>query len=265
MFLLVMRRPPPSKRSCYMPQMPKHSQPRIPRSKDELKSELTDQLHLLLDACERYDAGFELAGKQIAVTLRILLHEHRQSQSLLGQLKIRSQNPFLDTSGEIRESNLLSEIKLLTWGMRQREGQLLELILVPQCLGGVTLPSRWVQFPVWWSQPVVRDSNRNYFSRLDLVSAVANTDGGAHVDPGTPENYHRFKVGTIKAMSAVSPDGTTTFAEGRPELACMRQIAHEVILTLQRLKGLEHLLEYAPRSRWEPDLAHHTSNTAPFT
>jgi hypothetical protein len=48
---------------------------RVSRPKDELKRELVEQLSLLRHACETFDRGMEAAGKHIALTIRVLIHE----------------------------------------------------------------------------------------------------------------------------------------------------------------------------------------------
>src|SRR5688572_21670861 len=63
--------------------------PRIERSRDELKLMLTEQVELLMLACEAFDKGTNPAAKHIAVSLRVLLHEAGRSRSLLQQLGLR--------------------------------------------------------------------------------------------------------------------------------------------------------------------------------
>lgn len=97
------------------------------------------------------------------------------------------------------------------------------------------MPMRSVPFTSWWCDPVLKDVKGRKFSRLDLVSHVADTDGGAHVDPSLDEAY--MALSRQNSLGWVLGDGRTPL-EGRPELACARQIAHEVLTTLRDLKGV---------------------------
>jgi len=97
--------------------------------------------------------------------------------------------------------------------------------------GGNADKEKMIPFEEWWTEPVLKDSKQNCFSRRDLVSHVANTDGGAHVDSDFTEAYmalsRQNSIGvTFERGNLILP------IEGRIELGCMRQIAHEVLATL---------------------------------
>ena len=67
------------------------------------------------------------------------------------------------------------------------------------------------------------------FSRMDLVMNVADKDGGAHVDPDLVDTYMDLTRGNSIGYEY---GGQNIPFVGRPVLACMRQIAHELIATL---------------------------------
>lgn len=72
---------------------------RIQRREGELLAALRDQRELLRNAGDRYDGGSDAEAKNLAVRLRVLLHDGgRNNQSLLGQLEIKEQLPYLDTT-----------------------------------------------------------------------------------------------------------------------------------------------------------------------
>lgn len=201
-------------------------EPRIARTLDDLEGELTDQLQLLRRDCEQYDSGFEPAGKRIALSLRVLLHHYGQSKSLLHQLGLRS-GQFLDTAGPLKPDNHATEFKLVAFEMSPQSVRFLPLIAT----GGNPENERMVPFEEWWTEPVVKDSKLALFSRKELVSQVADTDGGAHVDPDLTETY--MALSRQNSIGGTFQRGELTLPlEGRFELACMRQIAHEVLSTL---------------------------------
>ena len=204
-------------------------QNRVQRPKDELKRELTEQLQLLRLSCEAFDRGIEAVGKHIALSIRVLIHQHGQSKALLDQLKIRP-DYFLDSAGTLLAENLLTEFPLLFMEISTGgHGRYL-----PKVAAGTSPePMRPLRFPDWWNNPVLRDKKRRIFSRKDLVLHVVDTDGGAHVDPELDQAYMEISRNNSLGWLLTSGDIKKAL-DGRPELACMRQIAHEILSTIQR-------------------------------
>jgi hypothetical protein len=200
---------------------------RVARSKEDLKRELVEQLQLLRLSCESFDRGIDAAGKHIAVSLRILLHHHGQSRALLDQLEFRT-GWYFSSIMPIRPGNLLSDSPLL-------------LMKVTAGVGAKWYPRiqdrdfpimmRPILFAEWWGETVMRDQDGRTFSRMGLVLNVANTDGGAHVDPDLDEAY--MAVSRQNSLGWVFGPEKNVLA-GRPELACMRQIAHELLYTIHK-------------------------------
>ncbi len=83
----------------------------------------------------------------------------------------------------------------------------------------------------WWNSPILKDKWGRTFCRRELVLNVADTDGGAHVDPELEEAY--MAISRENSLGWVfNIGGKDSALEGRPELACMRQIAHELLATV---------------------------------
>src|SRR6476619_6319807 len=85
---------------------------RVQRPKGELQKELVEQLLLLKHSCAAFDHGLEAVGKHIALSIRVLIHQHGQSRALLDQLGVRP-NYFLDSAGPVDPNNLLPELNLV--------------------------------------------------------------------------------------------------------------------------------------------------------
>jgi len=201
---------------------------RIKRAKDELKKELGEQLQLLRHSCQAFDNGFETIGKHISLSLRVLLHHHGQSRALLDQLGYRS-GRFLDSAGPLNPGNLLTECNLVAMRLSNTGANYLPLIAT----GGSPFPMRPIPFVDWWNEPVLKDDRGRTFCRRELVLNVADTDGGAHVDPELEEAY--MALSRENSLGWVFNNGKVESAlTGRPELACMRQIAHEILSTIHQ-------------------------------
>lgn len=201
---------------------------RVQRSKNELKGELKEQLQLLQHSCQAYDNGLEPVGKHISLSLRVLLHHHGKSRSLLDQLGLRS-GRFLDSAGPLNPRNLLSECNLVCTLMTVGGASYHPLVK----MDARPLPLRPVPFVDWWNEPVLKDNRGRTFARRELVLNVADTDGGAHVDPELEEKYMALSRENSLGWMFTKGDMQSSLS-GRPELACMRQIAHEVLSTIHQ-------------------------------
>ena len=200
----------------------------VQRSQDDLKKELADQLQLLRHSCQAFDAGLEAVGKHISLSLRVLLHHQGQSRALLEQLGYRS-GPFLDSAGPLNPNNLLTECNLVLMRVSGAKASYLPLV----CIGGGPIPPRPIPFLSWWEDPVLKDNQGRFFSRRELVLHIADTDGGVHVDPGLDAAY--MALSRHNSLGWMFGDGKIESAlEGRLELACMRQIAHELLCTIHQ-------------------------------
>ncbi len=74
---------------------------------------------------------------------------------------------------------------------------------------------------------------KNKFTRKDIILNVANKDGGAHVDPTLPEMYYELSRKNSIGWKLITDETVMDFSVG-PELASIRQIAYEIIVTLEK-------------------------------
>lgn len=202
------------------------STPRRARSAADLRRELADQVALLIHACKSFDSGLKPIGKHIALSLRVLLHHHGQSKALLEQLGVRSKR-YMDTAGDLNPRNLLTDCPLCMMRVGSGGAEYLALCAA----GGGPIPPRWLVFSDWWNSAVVKDDKGRKFNRRDLILNVANTDGGAHVDPQLDDAY--MALSRENSLGWVFTRGEVSTPLGGPELPCVRQIAHEVLETLK--------------------------------
>lgn len=217
---------------------------RVSRPKGDLKRELRDQLQLLRLACESYDNGIEAAGKHIALSLRLLPHSSNsgRSRALLDQLGLRG-GRFLDSAGPLNPRNMLTEFPLVMIHATDEAAR-----YAPLVAGGEgSTPPTPRPFATWWNDPVLKDDRGEKFCRRELVLHVADTDGGAHVDSELDEAYMRLSRENSLGWLMTRGDVTSALG-GRPELAYMRQIAHEVLSTLRQLSPefREHAVPVVP-------------------
>ena len=209
---------------------------KIPHERKELEDALIEQLQFLRSECSLFDGGMVAVGKKIALTLRILLHSKRKnSQALLDQLGLHDSG-FVSTAAPLDPLNIAADWPLLSLRFTPSGPE-----WIPRLASAFPSPQIISSFDEWWNSAVVKDFEGRTFTRRDLVTYIADTDGGAHVDPGLHANF--------KALSRENSLGFNRSTgpikeEARPELPCMRQIAHELFVTLQRnFPDLRELVE----------------------
>jgi hypothetical protein len=204
---------------------------RVAQSKAELRSHLREQFEFIRKSCSEYDNGHTAEAKRIAAALRLMLHDTKNSHSLFSQLGLKSIG-FLDTALPIAVGDKQVILALIQTKIYVNEDLTVSGKHHPLL---EHRPENWPRakkrlFPDWWNQTVLTDMQGTRFSRRMLVMAVANTDGGAHVDPEIDATY-----------AALSRKNSIGYAVGmndrikpidKVELTCIRQIAYELIKSI---------------------------------
>ncbi len=203
--------------------------PRVKQSKAELKTHLKEQVGFLMRSCDSYDAGYKEESKRIANVIRTLFHDTERSHSLMRQLKLKRNIAMFDSAREYDPKNLMSHDGLTA--MRMESGNTSEYI--PRLETMEELKAKGQKFfPAWWNKIVIVDKRKHKFSRRDLILALANQDGGSHVDPKLDKEYQQLS--RENSMGWIFSDGVNESPVLPVELASVRQIAHEVIMTFRR-------------------------------
>jgi hypothetical protein len=200
---------------------------KIPRTQADLDAQLIQQLNFLERSSESFDNGFVDEACRLAVTLRILLHDTKNSHSLLDQLGKKNIR-FYDSAADDFPGNVMRSYHGLT-SIRVSfdEGEKTRYRPRLDVSGDVEM----LEFEPWWNAVVIRDAAERTLSRKDLVLSMANQDGGAHVDPELDEVYALISRYNSLGIE-VTANGSTTPVPN-VELASVRQIAHEVLKTLK--------------------------------
>lgn len=191
-----------------------------PQSHDTLKRHLEEHIGFLKTSAELYDKGTVAEAKRLAVSIRVLVHDTQASKSLLGQLGMKARQ-FVDTASD-RPRNVTASYAGLVGMLLTAPSD-----YVPH-LNGVA--PTLVSFEQWWAAPVIIDFKEREISRKRLILAVANQDGGAHVDPELDDIY--ADLSRNNSMSRIYSSGTSWQPLVGVEHASVRQIAHEVLRTL---------------------------------
>lgn len=196
---------------------------------------MRQQFELLKGACSRYDSGEELEILNIATRLRVLL---QGPTSLVGQLHLTRTLRFCDTSTHRLDRNRHPCIANLGVQIEMGVGAR----WIPLLDGWPDSHPRPPDagFADWWADPILPRSTEGgleltpFFSRRQLVLAVANCDGGAHVlaRDADYDSLTRDSLSFEVAFRTEQGEGDYQPIRPNPTHACVRQIAHEVIKTL---------------------------------
>jgi hypothetical protein len=202
--------------------------PKVKQSKQELLEHLHENLGFLKASAAAFDAGHTGEARRLAVTIRVLLHDTKNSKSLLGLLGLKQNTGYLDTATDLNPKNLMSHHGLVGLKMGGGGGS----YFAPLADTMPEQPNKYILFPDWWNKVVIKDSNKNTFNRRELVLALANKDGGAHVDPDLDQAY--ADLTRNNSVGWVFSNGTDSSPINEVELYSVRQIAYEVIASVER-------------------------------
>ena len=169
-----------------------------------------EQIDLLKSHCQNYDKGKTALYKEMAVKLRLLLREAKNQKSLFKQLNLDSIQ-FINSGTPIDPKNLLPSCSLLV--IKSSGGTVTNMSFVssgklqnnPSVFVSDSSDSGFQFLPCyerhisneifedWWkNQIIITDIKQNKFSREDIVLSIADTYGGAHIDPSIKEPFYNI-------------------------------------------------------------------------
>jgi hypothetical protein len=214
----------------------------------ELIEHLRAQLGFLERSAEAFDNGFQDEAKRLAVVIRVLLHDTPASQSVLGLLGVKQHLAFMDSANRIDPKNLVSTPGLVMFSV-SADGPRYEAKLGRFKPPRGRRPNPPKRFDAWWNDPVTKDDEGHLFARRDYVLAVANKEGGAHVDPTLDAKWAALtrndSLGFVQSPQGgirvgLGPNKAEGASLGTPALVCIRQIAYELDESLRA--GLTNIL-----------------------
>ena len=192
----------------------------IQQTNNELLEQLKEQINFLKTSSREFDNGNYAEAKRLATNIRILLHDTRNSISLLKQLDIKEKIYYIDTASDYDPKNLISHHGLVGIKVSKNDTRFFPFLTKEKC--------KFTIFDKWWNKIVISDKNNKKFTRKKLILALANQDGGAHVDPELNEAYAE-----LSRNNSVGWFTNNNLPILKIELFSVRQIAFELILTLE--------------------------------
>ncbi|MBC9033009.1 hypothetical protein IAG41_11440 [Sphingomonas sp. JC676] len=194
----------------------------------EIAGQLHEQLALLVDYCDLYDAGKRTHAKSIAVRLGTIFMDMLQTPGggkfvqdrEVRFASIRGSDGPADP-GYIPSYNSSAAIL----GIAPKTSRFL-----PFC-SGENATTSWLRLGKWWPEPVFTSPNANLrITRRELITQMRNKDGGGHGYETPLQAYIE-----VALKSAGWSAGGTASNEATPlgmHFAIMRHIAHETLVSL---------------------------------
>ena len=193
------------------------------------RDHLREQIYFLQSSAQLYDSGKEIEAKRMAVSLRVLLYDTKDSASLLGQMQLKKKMQFVSTAQKYDPSNLLSQQCLLSMTLKSNGGLYNPLFKNDNRY-------RLISCREWGYEVVFCDIHRKLYRRKDLIQLLANMDGGAHVDAEISDDYSGLKENSLTGWIFCTANGTERGMNNDPVYASMRQMTFEVLQSLYRVK-----------------------------
>ncbi len=203
-------------------------------TKEELANHLKEQIDFMIASAIQFDNGFEGEAKRLAIAILILVHDTSRCSALLTQLN-NLNILFYDSSSAFNPRNLATSncLTVMEASKGENEGLRGDYIAPLDNLPATRNKDRKVSFDRWWRRNTVyKDNLENTFTRRDLVLIVADKEGGAHIDPELDQAYANLAKFNSLGWK-VYVQGEEKYFVNRPVLPSIRQIAHEVLKTLE--------------------------------
>jgi hypothetical protein len=175
--------------------------------------QLRQQLTFVQNSCDAYDRGQIEEAIRIGTSLRVILHDTRNSISLLTHLGSKDID-LLSTCPvqEIKANTIFFDCfsGFSAQGVKPKLGVTSSKIGLPAL--------------DWWDQIVIGRNPDQYLTRKVIALTAANKDGGAHVDAKLPDEYNQLIHGIWGKLSL---EGTFPLAD--QHLLCLRQMGYEIL------------------------------------
>jgi hypothetical protein len=187
----------------------------------DFKIHLRKQLKFLEQSCSAYDAGNHDEGIRIATVMRILIHQTKNSTSLLKHLNSTTIN-LLTTVKDLPRDTVSAVMSM--------SGLTIDIngIKYYPTLGNSSYKA---QVPVskWWDQIIIIDGSMR-LTRKKIVLTAANQDGGAHVDANLDLDYEQLSAAGFSGSISGNNHGIE-FSEKLQgtNTICLRQMGYELL------------------------------------
>lgn len=215
----------------------------------EVQFALFTQCRLLSIAINQYDQGNHFTCLWMANGINTICHDKGGSHiSILRALGIKDEIFVISSVDKSLDKENLLPQSLLTNIRIHSENHQMAVKHVPKDVksvqnGAEKSEYRKLSVNDWLNEPVLLNSSRQEFSRIQIVSWMRNTVGGAHFDKSPKHKNFFLHRGTSNPGSFCSPDGFQIAPDNTAEDAAVRQMVHELLASMvmqSKVTGLNY-------------------------
>lgn len=226
---------------------------RFVRLPKEAYEQLEESIEFLIIDAKGYDNGNFKMIKRSSTILRSLFHETQMSHSLIGQIDNRK-SVTMKSLIKYPVDELLFYSKNITNARYNKPAPENSGYYDTFLFNPYNKVTYKVHFNEWWFGTIFRMDDYN-FTRKDLVTIVANQDGGAHFDTKLDIKYRNLingDTGVVLQPGEINHlimGGSAEYNKKEVKFkdlhfALLRQVVHETILSLNSRYNLQ--LKYEP-------------------
>ena len=220
--------------------------------------ELEDQFSLLVDSCHAYDKGNFSQAKNLSSILRVILKDvenptpKTRSFSLLHHLNAKEKMRFYNTGYEAVNPKIsINLVGFVTRPSHSPDTTITsESIYLPVLNKSNQIDVKWLNFNEWWNSKIIVSENINdtlVITRKWIILAMAEQGGGVHADKYESIEKKYLEIATAKNTIFSHTSGSKEYSIEYLHYALVRQIAHEMIITLK--KEFDFLYSYNPTNK----------------
>jgi hypothetical protein len=215
----------------------------MPRSPEEIQRACNAQAGFLAASCRAYDEGDPWEALRLATIVFTLVHDAGKQHSVLSQLYgVKNEVIWMSTArtidpdkerGIFRSLRYTPLIEFQKYDQKKHPGRVPEWLPISTWLKlrGQKPFLKELPFEDWWENDVIflDEEEAAVLTRKKLVLALRNQEGGSHFDPEVT-NPHYLPLRKKLAIYSFNHGHGIFFGL---ELVTMRQIAEELIISLQ--------------------------------
>lgn len=205
-------------------------------TEEYFRAQLIRQLGFIQYLCSGYDIGFIDLAILIATRLRVTFNHGSGSQkSLLQHLKASRTKMLTSTEGFSGGPRGSQHFGLGSFRSTS-DGTSTTGSYGPKL--GNSFTHEEISFHRWWKEQIVVVLDEDtQLTRMDIVLAATNTDGGAHVGRELPQKYHKLAAsGVIGELVVQDSAGERRTPIENLHFKALRQIGYEVLHSPELLK-----------------------------
>lgn len=207
--------------------MPKHKPKRVPKNEEEIFKAFSEQVDFLIQAANLYDSGNRPAIKMATPALRNLFYQQSYGKILIDRISLIDKSKFYSTVRYYPKSVIYTG-PVIPETIIPPDSDTASMVYLPNCYDD-PFDAHQLNFDQWWDG-ILFIAGGDTFTRHEMVKFMANQDGGVHVDSGLEQKYSNMVHNLYSGQSM--PTGLPT---KELNLALMRQIVHETILSFERM------------------------------